>query len=386
MTSAILRSSQEGTAALDGPAPEVQPSAATLSARPPTPGLQNQRNCPRHWGSTPEAHPFRSALAVTGRGRRHDGGTILKRTRQPRLSHPPRSRIIKAVATTVPFWKDAQPGFRFTRHEPGTPAFFRDVERHRYTLEPHIPEFARFDAWRGADVLEVGCGLATDASRFARGGARYTGIDVTDRAIELARRRFALEGLDGAFLRADATRLPFPNESFDLVYSYGVLHHISDTEAAVQEIHRVLRIDGTALVMVYHRGSLNYRFNILVVRRLLAATLVVPAAEAILRRIAPADPEMVTGHKELLRIHGLRYFTDTALFLSNNTDGPGNPLSKVYSRREARHLFRSFSDIDVQTRYLNLRLYPKGDRLAATRLARRLERSIGWHLCIHAKR
>jgi SAM-dependent methyltransferase len=290
------------------------------------------------------------------------------------------------MSSTAEFWTGAQPGFRFTEYEPGTPEFFRDVERHRYALEPHIPEIVRFDEWRGADVLEVGCGIGTDASRFARFGAHYTGVDQTDRAIELARRRFALDGFDGTFLRADAKALPFPDESFDLVFSHGVIHHVADTYAAVKEIHRVLRPRGVALVMVYHRGSLNYRFNILIVRRLLAATLGVPGSDVILRRIAPADGELVAGHRELLRIHGLRYLTDLALFLSNNTDGPGNPLSKVFSRREARDLFCGFSQIDIETRYLNLRLYPMGDRLAATRVARWLERRIGWYLYIRATR
>jgi SAM-dependent methyltransferase len=290
------------------------------------------------------------------------------------------------VQSTSEFWSHAQPGFRFTRYEPGTPEFYRNVERHRYELEPHIPEIARFDEWRGCDVLEVGCGVGTDASRFARAGARFTGVDQTGRAVELARRRFALDGLEGTFVEADATALPYPDESFDLVYSHGVIHHIPDTQHAVNEIRRVLRDGGTALVMVYHRHSLNYCFNIMVIRRLLAASLIIPGAEATLRRLAPADGDLLAAHNELLHSYGARYLTDSSLFLSHNTDGPGNPLSKVYSRSEARELFSEFSDVDTETRYLNLRLYPRGDRLAMTRLARRLERRIGWHLYIRAVR
>jgi SAM-dependent methyltransferase len=291
-----------------------------------------------------------------------------------------------AGRSTVPFWGDAQPGFRFTDREPGTKEFYRDVERHRYALEPHIPEVVRFDEWRAADVLEVGCGVGTDAAQFARTGARYTGIDQTERAVELARRRFTLDGLEGTFQQADATSLPFGDASFDLVYSHGVIHHIPDTARVVAEMRRVLRPGGTALVMVYHRGSLNYRFNILVVRRALAAGLLVPGFDHVLEHVAPADGELVGGHRALLRAHGLRYLTDRALFLSNNTDGPGNPLSKVYSRSEAKKLFEMFSQVDTEVRYLNLRLYPGGDRLAATSVARRLERRIGWHLYIRARR
>ena len=283
------------------------------------------------------------------------------------------------------FWSGAQPGFRFTHYEPGTAEFFREVEQHRYTLEPHIPEIVRFEEWHGADVLEVGCGIGTDASRFARAGARYTGVDQTERAIQLARRRFELDGLSGTFGHTDATALPLRDHSFDLVYSHGVIHHIANTRAAVDEIYRVLRPSGVALVMVYHRGSLNYRFNILVVRRLVAASLLAPGGTKMVRRIVPADEDLIGGHLDLLAIHGWRYLSDVGLFLSNNTDGPGNPLSKVYSRTEARRLFRAFSDVELETRYLNLRLYPWGDRVARTRIARLLERKIGWHLYIRAR-
>ena len=286
------------------------------------------------------------------------------------------------------FWSASQPGFRFTDAEPGSEQFFREIEEHRYALEPHIPDVARFDEWAGKDVLDVGCGLATDGSRFARAGAHYVGFDQAGVALELARRRFELEHLDGRFIEGDATRLPFPDGSFDLVWSHGVVHHIPETERAVAEFHRVLRPGGTALVMVYHRSSLNYRLNILVVRRTLAATLAVPGVARLLQRVVPADGDMVAEHRQLLRAHGLRYLGDTRLFLSKNTDGPGNPLSKVYSREEADRIFRAagFTDVDTVVRYLNLRLYPKGDRLAATALARRLERRIGWHLYVRAVR
>jgi len=140
--------------------------------------------------------------------------------------------------------------------------------------------------------------------------------------------------------------------------------------------------------MVYHRSSLNYRFNILVVRRTLAAMLAVPGVASLLHRAAPTDGDLVVEHQRLLRTHGLRYLGDTRLFLSNNTDGPGNPLSKVYSRDEATQMFRraGFTSVETSVRYLNLRLYPKGDRLATTRPARSVERRIGWHLYVRARR
>jgi hypothetical protein len=101
-------------------------------------------------------------------------------------------------------------------------------------------------------------------------------------------------------------------------------------------------------------------------------------------RVTGEDVALLDQHRQLLERHGLRYLTDSALFLSNNTDGPGNPLSKVYSREEAARLFRRFGSVGTSVRFLNLRLYPGGERLAATAPARRLERRLGWHLYVRA--
>src|SRR6266699_3450587 len=131
----------------------------------------------------------------------------------------------------------------------------------------HIPIAADFRSARGLKVLEIGCGLGTDGAQFAEAGADYTGVDLTEAAVELARRRFELFSLPGKFQTADAENLAFADDSFDLVYSHGVLHHTPETEKAIQEIHRVLRPGGRAVVMLYHRGSYNYRINISLLRR-----------------------------------------------------------------------------------------------------------------------
>ena len=284
------------------------------------------------------------------------------------------------------FWTSYQPGFRVTDAKVGTERFFRDVELDRYAHEPHIPDVVRFVDWRGRDVLEAGCGIGTDGARFARAGARYTGLDFSPTALDLARRRFALAGLSGSLVEGSVTDLPFTDESFDLVYSNGVIHHIPQTEQAVREFHRVLRPGGTALVMLYHRRSFNYRFTILVLRRLLAGLLVVPGAAAAIAALTGESPDLLDGHRRLLVEHGIRYLRDRELFLSHNTDGPGNPLSKVYTRTDAQRLFDGFADVRTIVRYLNLRIYPGGRRFARTRAARLLERRWGWHLYVRAIR
>lgn len=291
-----------------------------------------------------------------------------------------------AGAATEPFWSANQPGFRFTDEPPGTRAFFAAVEAHRYRLEPHIPEVVDFGRWRGHDVLEAGCGIATDGLEFARAGARYTGCDQSESALALARRRFELEAREGRFERGSVTHLPFADASFDLVFSHGVIHHVPDTESAVAEFRRVLRPGGTAFVMLYHRDSLNYRVAIMGVRRALASLLLVPGVPGAVARLTGERGDVLDGHRALLHEHGSRYLTDRELFLSNNTDGPGNPLSKVYSARQARELFTGFDDVRTTARFLNLRLLPGGEALAATATARRLERRFGWHLYVAARK
>jgi ubiquinone/menaquinone biosynthesis C-methylase UbiE len=284
------------------------------------------------------------------------------------------------------FWSKNQPGFRFSNLEPGSPEFFAEVEAHRYALEPHIPQVVRFEEWRGRQVLEAGCGIATDGLQFARAGALYTGLDMSPEALALARHRFDLERRGGRFVDGSVTELPFPDESFDMVFSHGVIHHVPDTERAVAEFHRVLRPGGTALAMVYHRDSINYRLNIMVLRRLLISSLLIPGAPATIARVTGEQRRVLEAHMRLLRKHGARYLKDRRLFLSNNTDGPGNPLSKVYSREDATSLFSRFRSADTDVRFLNLRIYPGGQGLAATRTARRLERRLGWHLYIRARK
>ncbi len=284
----------------------------------------------------------------------------------------------------VRFWADYQPGFTWATEERGTPEFFAEVERTRYSIEPHIPDVVDFPSWRDSDVLEVGCGIATDGARFARAGARYVGADRSETAIELAGERFALEGLEGSFTQTPAGGLPFDDASFDLVFSHGVVHHIRDPGPVIAEFERVLRPGGTALVMVYHRNSLNYYASIMGARRLAALTLLIPGADRGWSALLGEKRELLAGHRDLLREHGARYLTDTELFLSNNTDGPGNPYSRVYSRAEVERLLAPVGAAQTEVRHLNLRLFPGGARVSRSALGRRLERSLGWHLYARA--
>jgi SAM-dependent methyltransferase len=188
---------------------------------------------------------------------------------------------------------------------------YREQARQRYALEPYIEQFADFGAMRNRDVLEIGIGLGADHERFAAAGARLTGIDLSDRAVQHARRRLALAGLSSELLVADAERLPFPGSRFDQIYSWGVIHHSPDTPAAVAEIHRVLRPGGVARVMIYHRYSL-------------------------------------VGYMLWLRyaLGRARPWTGLDAIYARYLESPG---TKAYSYAAARQLFAAFAEVHITT-------------------------------------
>jgi ubiquinone/menaquinone biosynthesis C-methylase UbiE len=281
------------------------------------------------------------------------------------------------------FWQANPCGTKFADAPPGTRLFYERVEEHRYTKEWHIPLAAGFAAAKGQRVLEIGCGLGTDGAQFAKAGAIYTGVDLTDAAVELAQKRFELFGLPGAFRTADAENLDFADESFDLVYSHGVLHHTPDTERAVREVHRVLRPGGRAVVMLYHRDSYNYRVNIRLLRRAGAQLLRFEPGLKLVHRLTGEPVESLRDHARNLKADARSYLAPDE-FLSQHTDGANNPLARVYSRKQARELFKDFARVELATHFLNKRWLPVFGGLLSRPAEQRLAARWGWHLWIYA--
>jgi len=254
-------------------------------------------------------------------------------------------------------WGQDPCGAEYDReHELGTREFFDSVERHRYQeYAAWMPQLMEFEKFRGARLLEIGCGMGSDLLQFARGGARCTGIDLTPRSIEITRHRFRLYGANAQFMISDGEHLPFRTESFDVVYSNGVLHHTPDTAGAIREVHRVLRPGGVAKVMLYHRNSLNYW------------------VEIVLRR-------GVLGF-EFLRGRSAEEIMSRVIEFS---DHDARPLVKVYSRKQAGELFSMFKDVRVDVEQLTraeLRFF--SPLVSETRL-NRLRQKIGWNVIITA--
>jgi SAM-dependent methyltransferase len=260
--------------------------------------------------------------------------------------------------------------------------YFEEISAKRYGgREWHLPIVARFDAFRGKDVLEIGCGIATDGLEFARNGAAYVGVDLTPRSIEMAKERFELFGVPGHFLVVNAEQpLPFAAASFDHVFSFGVIHHSPDPQKIVREIHRVLRTGGTFTVMLYNRTSVNYYVEIMLLRKIFRWCLLPRFMPRLLAAVTGFDRWKLEGHHDLLVKRGRMSKEE---WISVNTDGPFCPLARVYGQREAATLFATFGPVRQETWELNVDHWPFIRRLVPDSLARWIGRRWGWHRMIY---
>jgi SAM-dependent methyltransferase len=166
-------------------------------------------------------------------------------------------RFTVSIDDVVSYWNRRPCNVRHSPKEIGTREYFDEVEARKYFVEPHIPGFAQFSRWRGKRVLEIGCGIGTDAVNFARAGASYTGVELSEVSLDLARRRFEVFGLTGNLIHGNAEILDGQVEpnSFDLIYSFGVIHHTPNPRAVVETARRTIRDDGELRIMVYARNS-----------------------------------------------------------------------------------------------------------------------------------
>lgn len=156
-------------------------------------------------------------------------------------------------------WEDETCGTRYGSSQ-SQKMWLDEIAKKRYELEPHIPVFADFENAKGKRVLEIGVGAGTDFENWVKHGAEATGIDLTEAAIEITKKRMAEKNIPASkynLLVADAENLPFKNNEFDIVYSWGVLHHTPDTEKAFKEALRVLKPGGKLKAMIYHSQSIT---------------------------------------------------------------------------------------------------------------------------------
>lgn len=209
------------------------------------------------------------------------------------------------------FWNEASCGEELYFKGDNEAQAYINQAFERYKLEPYIPDFACFDSSSGKRVLEIGVGLGADHQKFAEGGADLYGIDLTERAVENTKQRFSIFNLSSKITIGDAEHLEFSNEYFDVVYSWGVLHHSPDISQSIKEVHRVLKKGGEARIMIYHKNSF-------------------------------------VGYMLWIRyaLFNLKPFTSLSKIYDKYLESPG---TKAYSVSEGYELFREFATVRIET-------------------------------------
>lgn len=228
--------------------------------------------------------------------------------------------------------------------------WYLQVEAYRYDeYGPWMPETMEFDRHAGKQLLEVGAGIGTDLSRFARGGAHVTDLDISAGHLAHAQTNFRLRGLKGRFFHGDAENMPFEDGVFDVVYSNGVIHHSPDTGRIVDEMWRVLKPGGRIIIMVYAENSLHYWRNLMGMLGVLREELE-----------ACSIGEIMSRHAEL---------------------GSARPLVKVYTAARLRRMFARFDGVEIVKRQLTPPEAPRALRRVPIDLLGRL---MGWNLIVKA--
>ncbi len=219
----------------------------------------------------------------------------------------------------------------------------------RYSLQDYMHDAFKFSDSSGKLILEVGCGSGIDSAEFARNGAKIVSTDLTRTGVELTHNLLKENSLPSLVIQCDAKNLPFENETFDCVYSFGVLHHFPEIDAALTEIHRVLKTGGRVMAMFYHRDSLLYAYSIIYWR----------------------------GIKEGL----LGSLTPEQLAARYSERNEGCPYTRVYTKEEARSLFSQwFKQITTEVHYNVLDLPEQ--RKVKVDIPDKYE--LGWHLIVKA--
>mgnify|MGYP003137593186 FL=1 len=245
------------------------------------------------------------------------------------------------------YWNNRPCNIRHSSKELGTIDYFDEVSAKKFFVEPHILDFTKFPDWKGKKVLEIGCGLGTIGINFASNGADYTGIELSDESLKLAKQRFDVNGIDGKFFSGNAEHLStfVPVEKYDLIYSFGVIHHSPYPEKILFEIERYMNKDSILKIMLYAKDSWkNY---------MIESGLDQPEAQY------------------------------------------GCPIANTYTKNEVVDLLEGYDIISIEQDHIfpyQIEPYKEGEYVKQPwfdsmppEMFRTLEKNLGWHLLITAK-
>jgi SAM-dependent methyltransferase len=268
--------------------------------------------------------------------------------------------VAPTVQDVKQYWDRRPCNIRHSARDVGTREYFDEVEQRKYFVEPHIPGFAQFERWRGKEVLEIGCGIGTDSCNFVRNGADLTVVELSTESVSIARKRLELYGLNANLINGNAEELDQllpPDQKFDLIYSFGVIHHTPHPQKVIEAIAKRLKPQGELRLMLYARFS----WKVLWI---------------------------------YLRYIWFEPWNWRCLPAKYSEAQIGSPASYVYSFQEARELLRGLKVTDmwkdhifpyripdyVQYRYIRNWYF----RWMPEAWFRWLEKQLGWHLLIVA--
>ena len=259
------------------------------------------------------------------------------------------------------YWDERPCNIRHSTKEMGTKEYFEDVERRKYFVEPHIPKFAEFKKWKGKRVLEIGCGIGTDTINFIRAGAEITAVELSEKSLEIAKKRAEVFNLSNKvkFYRVNAEELSkvVPIESYDLIYSFGVIHHTPHPERVINEIYKYSKKGTIVKIMVYYR----YSWKVFWI---------------------------------LIRYSKGAFWKIKELIAKNSEAQTGCPITYTYSKKEVAALLKGFKAVNISIDHIfpyKINDYIKYQynvvwyfRRLPKFIFRWLEKKIGWHLLITA--
>jgi 2-polyprenyl-3-methyl-5-hydroxy-6-metoxy-1,4-benzoquinol methylase len=262
------------------------------------------------------------------------------------------------------YWDRRPCNIRHSTKPLGSREYFDEVEWRKYFVEPHIPRFAEFPRWQNKRVLEIGCGIGTDTMNFARHGARVTAVDLSEKSLEMARKRAEVYGLSGSirFYHGSGEELPriLPVEEYDLVYSFGVIHHTPHPERVLEQIRNYVRPGSTVKIMVYHRYSWKVFW------------ILMTYGKGRFWRLA----EMVARHSEAETGCPVTY-TYTKHELCDLLESHGFRVKQI----QAEHIFPYRIQDYIKYHYVKEWYF----RWMPLPFFHALERRLGWHLCVTAE-